>query len=202
MKTPSKSDPGFAPGALKKADAASRSQEHPYRPMHDTLPGLEIEGIGLGPLRLEDLVDREALGEMAGSFHRLFGVPVRVVSAAGTVLADAASHAPICRYVNEHVGGRRACNLTVASVKSTSAAIGQSHNHSCFTGAVYRVIPIEYDRRAIGRVVLGPYLPADAAEVPAALLAVDPHIDRGRAAELLPRMPLTNTRSGILSRLR
>ena len=57
----------------------------------DTLPGLDIEGLGLGPLRLEDLIDREALRLMAASFAKLSGIPIRIVSASGIVLAESAS---------------------------------------------------------------------------------------------------------------
>jgi signal transduction histidine kinase len=175
------------------------SQPDVSRPRHDTLPGLDIEGIGVGPLKLEDLVDREALREMVTSVERLFGIPIRVLSAAGSLLADAATPAEICAYVYEHEGGRRACDAIVSVVKGLPGPEGQPVTHNCFTGAVYRVLPIEYDRRAIGRVVLGPYLPTDvevgtpkapdASGVPPTLLQVEPRLRRERSAQLLTRLP-------------
>ena len=175
------------------------SQPELTRPKHDTLPGLDIEGIGVGPLKLEDLVDRGALREMIGSVERLFGIPIRVLSAAGSLLADATTPAEVCAYVYEHEGGRRACDAIVSVVKGLPVEVGTPVTHACFTGAVYRVLPIEYDRRAIGRVVLGPYLPReiqvgtpahpDPSGVPHTLMVVEPRMQRERSAQLLTRLP-------------
>jgi two-component system, NarL family, sensor histidine kinase BarA len=153
-----------------------------------TLQGVDIEGIGMGPVRLDDLVDREALGELARSFERLFGIPVRILSSSGSVLAEAASQAPICALVNEHEAGRAACRNKVTDVAELSPVPGQSAAHTCFTGAVYRILPIEYDGRAIGRIVLGPYIPIEREEAPPELYVVDPQLDRRRAQQLWPSM--------------
>ncbi len=59
----------------------------------------------------------------------------------------------------------------------------------CFTGAIYRVFSIEYDRRPIGQISLGPYLPPKLAEVPASLLGVDPELDQPRARVAWPKLP-------------
>src|SRR4051812_44961500 len=91
------------------------------RPSVDTLPGLDIGGLGLGPLRLEDLVDRDALREMAVSVERLFGVPIRILSGSGALLADVSAQAPLCAAINEHAEGRRACDAMVGGVKALAA---------------------------------------------------------------------------------
>lgn len=161
----------------------SRVLERTSRP---TPSGFDVEGIGLGPIKLEDLVDRDALREMADSFEKLFGVPVRFLSASGGVLGDATTMAAICAYVGEHPDGRRACNTTVAQVKSLGAEPGRTKAHPCFTGAQYRVVPIEYDGRVLGRVILGPFLPKVYDTVPPSLLIVDDHIDPDKAHRLLP----------------
>jgi two-component system sensor histidine kinase BarA len=74
---------------------------------------------------------------------------------------------------------------SAAPISGVEAAQLQG-THRCFTGAVYRVISIEYDRRPIGQIVLGPYLPASVAEAPSALLAVDPEIDMPRVRGAFP----------------
>ena len=61
--------------------------------------------------------------------------------------------------------------------------------HPCFTGAHYRVVAIEYDGRPIGRLIVGPYLPASVDAAPASLLKVDPSIEPDRARSLLLKMP-------------
>lgn len=65
---------------------------------------------------------------------------------------------------------------SVAPISGVEAALPQGY-HRCFTGAVYRVFSIEYDRRPIGQIMLGPYLPSAVSEPPAALLGIDPELD-------------------------
>ncbi|HEX3595692.1 MAG TPA: ATP-binding protein, partial [Polyangiaceae bacterium] len=61
--------------------------------------------------------------------------------------------------------------------------------YNCFTGAVYHVVAIQYDGRQLGRLILGPFLPANVKEVPQTLLAVEPEVDVVVAKELLLKMP-------------
>ena len=138
--------------------------------------------------RLEDLVDREALGQICRSFFELFGIAIRVFSSSGAMLADVHEEREVCRYVNGLAGGRLACSRTVGEVRAlVPSSTGEIH--ACFTGAVYRVGQIEYDRRAIGRFVLGPYLPSEVEEVPKSLLVIDPGVDPERARQALAEMP-------------
>ena len=155
----------------------------------------DFDAIGLGPLRLEDLVDREAMRGMVASFEKVFGVPVRIVSTSGVTLASSVNEFPICALVNEEPAGRRACSTVVSEVKRLRLVPQAGTTHACFTGARYRVMPIEYERGAIGRAILGPYLPPSVEEVPDTLLSVDDRIDPARAAELLPRMPRIDERT-------
>ena len=60
-----------------------------------------------GRLRLEDLVDRDGLDELCKSFFALFGIPVRIYSSEGALLADAAGEQELCAYVNTHARGPR-----------------------------------------------------------------------------------------------
>jgi signal transduction histidine kinase len=61
--------------------------------------------------------------------------------------------------------------------------------HPCFTGNAYRIIPLEYDRRRIGKLILGPYAHASLTEVPQSLLDVDGGIEKERALPLLHKVP-------------
>ena len=68
-------------------------------------PDVSIEDLLLdGRVRLEDLVDRDALDELCRSFFALFGIPVRIYSTDGALLADAAAEQELCAYVNAHDG--------------------------------------------------------------------------------------------------
>jgi two-component system sensor histidine kinase BarA len=150
--------------------------------------GIEALTVGHG-LRLEDLVDREALQEMCKSFHVLFGIPVRIYAADGQLLADAVQEQQLCAYIQGLREGRAACNATVGAVKVADPGAGGDATHPCFTGAVYRIVGLDYDGRRLGRLILGPFLPMEVKEVPRSLLKVDPQIDAANAKELLPKMP-------------
>jgi two-component system sensor histidine kinase BarA len=138
--------------------------------------------------RIDDLVDREALGEVCRSFFDLFGLPIRLFSAAGALLADVHQQRSICSYLNGLPEGRAACAHTVGEVRARIPEEGVVV-HPCFTGAVYRIVPIMYDGRRLGRFVVGPYLPAEIREVPPSLLRIDRGVDPVRAKDYLNEMP-------------
>jgi two-component system sensor histidine kinase BarA len=142
-----------------------------------------------GRIRIEDLVDRDGLEELCRSFQSLFGIPVRVYSTEGALLADATGEHEICAFVNTTPNGRKACESTVGAVKAREPGDGGDVMHPCFTGAAYRVLALEYDGRRIGRLVIGPFLPANVTEAPASLLAVDEGMTKERAQTLLLKMP-------------
>jgi signal transduction histidine kinase len=138
--------------------------------------------------RLEDIVDRRALNEVCRSFFELFSISLRVFTREGVMLADAHEEREICRYVNSLGDGRRACSTLVTEVKRTDPVDGPVV-HPCFTGAEYRIVPIVYQGKRLGRFVLGPYLPAETREVPRTLLVIDDRIDPERARAALSDMP-------------
>jgi signal transduction histidine kinase len=192
----------------------------PYQPF--TMAGIDGE-----PPRLEELVDRRALTEMILSFEHLFGVPIRILAGSGTSLAGGSGFGPLCSIVNEHDAGQSACAAVLAGVRHVSLPVVSSTSesgfiarsgsgpasstiprapsdpglHRCFTGAVYRTLPIEYDRRSIGRIVLGPYLPIEGGARPLAaplsaapgqppdsLFEADPELDEAAARAAWPRL--------------
>lgn len=138
--------------------------------------------------RLEDVVDREALNQVCRSFYGLFGLSIRVLSNEGTLLADVHEERDVCRYVNTLPAGQGGCIATVGAVKDIDPADG-TVIHPCFTGARYRIVPIAYQGRRVGRFVIGPYLPAEVREVPRSLLTIDATIDKNDARNYLTKMP-------------
>lgn len=140
-------------------------------------------------IRLEDLVDRQGLNELCKSFVALFGIPVRLYSIDGSLLVDSDSENELCAYVNASPAGRSACASVVGGAKSRDPGDPGDALHPCFTGAVYRIIALDYDGRRVGRLIVGPFVPGNVTGVPASLLAVHSSIDKARAQELLDRMP-------------
>ena len=85
--------------------------------------------------------------------------------------------------------GRKACAATVAGVRARDAGEAGDVLHPCFTGAAYRVIALEYDGRRVGRMIVGPFLPANVVDPPQSLLSIDPAIALDRVQALLTKMP-------------
>jgi signal transduction histidine kinase len=144
---------------------------------------------------LEDLIDRESLREVCRSFFDLFGLSIRVFSSRGGLLANVHEERSVCRYANSFEGGKTACAATVGEVQviipDTTTVV-----HRCFSGAVYHVLPIVYDGRQLGRIVLGPFVPAELKEPPDSLLQIDPAVEPDRARLALREMPRVRPETG------
>jgi two-component system sensor histidine kinase BarA len=162
-------------------------------------PGLDIDANMDGRLRLEELVHRDALTELCTSFFDLFGIPVRIYSSEGVLVADVAKAQEICGYINTSPRGRAACANVVGGVRRADPGVEGDVVHPCFTGAAYRIIGIDYEGRRIGRLIVGPYLPAQTVDMPASLLATEPTLDAARAHSLLFEMP--RAKSETITRL-
>ena len=139
-------------------------------------------------VRLEDVLSRDSVTSVSKSFFALFGLPVRVISREGDLLADVHRDRPLCNYVNTLSNGERECSSTVGLVRDLEPN-GQTIVHPCFTGAVYRIAPLAHQGRPIGRLIVGPYVPAETQGLPASLTSVDRAIDLPTALEHFDRMP-------------
>lgn len=128
--------------------------------------------IALGDVaRLEEVVSRDSLNAVATSFYSLFGLSVRVISREGDILADVHRDRALCGYLNTLQDGERQCAATVRGVLDLQPS-SEPIVHPCFTGAVYRIVPLVYQGRTLGRFVVGPYVPANQDEPPRSLLSV------------------------------
>lgn len=156
--------------------------------MTSSAPDNRLDELTMGKgLVLEELVDRGALGEMVESFHGLFGVPLRIISQSGSLLADASTTPAIYEYLDGFRAGREALARVVGEVKALAPDGDGDASHDCITGARYVVAAISYDGRLLGRAVLGPFRVAGRSGPSEAPLALDPAIDR---AELERRFAL------------
>jgi two-component system sensor histidine kinase BarA len=140
-------------------------------------------------LDLEDLVDPGPLGELVQSFQELFGVPLRIYSEQGKLLADAAAPQELYRYLDGFFETRTAVQQVVNDVRSLRPEGAEALTHPCVTGAVYRVAAIHYDARSIGRMIFGPFVPPTLVDVPQGLLELEPALDADRIRGLLDLMP-------------
>ena len=138
---------------------------------------------------LEDLIDRDALGEMVKSFFDLFGVPLRVFSEEGKLLGDTADQIPLYTFLNSVKAGRAALSDVAGKVKNMALGEDGLAVYPCPTGETYRVAAIQYDGKRIGRMILGPFVAPGQGEAPAALLALDTSLDPARLRELFHSLP-------------
>ena len=123
-------------------------------------------------VRLEDVLSRDDVTTVSKSFFNLFQLPVRVISQEGDLLADVHVDRPLCNRLNTLPEGAARCAATVSVVRDLEPRV-ESLVHPCFTGAVYRVVPLSYQGRPLGRFIVGPYVPAEIDEAPASLLSVE-----------------------------
>jgi two-component system sensor histidine kinase BarA len=138
---------------------------------------------------LEDLIDRDALGEMVKSFYELFNVPLRIFSEEGKLLGDAADQIPLYTLLSSVKAGRAALSDVANKVKNLSLDEDGMASYPCPTGESYRVAAIQYDGKRIGRMILGPFLAPQVSEPPQALLTLDPTLEPARLRELFQAMP-------------
>jgi two-component system sensor histidine kinase BarA len=143
----------------------------------DKTPMSAFDVVGDVAVRIEDVVDRDALAEMCRSIQSLFGIGVRVYSSEGALLTNVASELDVCGIVNESSQGRAACGSTVSAAKSVDPGDEGDIVHQCFTGLSYRIVSLDYETHRVGRIVLGPYAPAGLREPPASLVATVPKLD-------------------------
>ena len=138
--------------------------------------------------RLEDVLSRDSVTKVAKSFFTLFGLPVRVISEEGDLLADVHRDQPLCSYLNTSRDGAAKCGATVAEVRDLEPTTG-TVVHPCFSGAVYRVVPLAHQGRPIGRFIVGPYVRSSSNGPPATLLSIEGQLDPGTLQSHYAQMP-------------
>ncbi len=157
-------------------------------PALPSMPPRTLDELTLGGhMSLEDLVARDGLAEMVKSAHELFGLPIRVFTEEGKLLADATELSELHSYLGTSRDGRAVLSDVVAAVKALSPGADGEARYACLTGAEYRVVAILFDARPIGRMILGPY--AATTEAPASLLRIDAQLDADRLRALFARLP-------------
>src|SRR5204863_6308429 len=151
-----------------------------------SMPVSNVDELILGKgARLEELVDRQALGELARGFAELYGMGVRIFDAQGKLTAEAGSDGPLFDYLRTLRAARRVLEDSALAIKSLEPGSSGEAELGCPSGGRYAVFAVESDSRRVGRVIIGPYFPPDLAGVPAELCEGDEEIDPNHAARIL-----------------
>ena len=133
-------------------------------------------------IALKTLVDQATFGEVAASFSRLFDLSVRIFDADANLLVEAEKQNPLCRYLESLERTRGRCTVHRSRVKAfrPSAADGGVESVPCFCGCDYMVTPIVHQTETVGKIVIGPYYPAELERIPQVVFDIDPSIDAQR----------------------
>jgi len=136
-------------------------------------------------ISLKELVDQSTFGEVAASFTRLFDISVRIFDLDGNLLVEAEKQNPLCRYLESLSGARGRCTVHRSKLKAFRPSSGEAAVESapCFCGCDYAITPVVHETEVIGKIVIGPYLPAELERLPQALLELEPSIDVQRVRD-------------------
>jgi two-component system sensor histidine kinase BarA len=128
---------------------------------------------------LGDLLDLKAFADVCHSFAELYRVGLKVFDETGNKLVDVkVGNADFCGYIWSKPSGREQCMATVALVKNEPVREEpEARAFQCFSGCRYVVQPVLYEGDAIGRVVFGPFVPDDLAELPRSLTSISKDFD-------------------------
>jgi two-component system, NarL family, sensor histidine kinase BarA len=138
---------------------------------------------------LRELLDQQTFGEVAQSFGHLFDLPVRIFDGDGNLLVEADKVSATCEYFRSFEPTRDRCTVIRSRLKAyVPAPDAGLQIVTCFSGCAYAVMPVVYQTEALGKIIVGPYLPSELERVPQAVLEIEPRIDVQRLRDHLTSM--------------
>ncbi len=114
---------------------------------------------------LTELLDLKAFEEVCASFVELYKIGIKIFDGDGTKLVDIrVGSGDWCGYIYQNRTGRTKCTALVSKIKQfgyANLSDGEIVEQSCFSGLKYIIMPLQYGGDLLGRVIYGPFLPAD-----------------------------------------
>lgn len=138
-------------------------------------------------VRLAKLLDLDSFRDVMQSFADLYRIGVKIFDAEGTKLVDVRVGASACcAYLFQHARTKAACTKIVHTLKHAplNEMSGEVRHVDCFSGMRYAVTPIAHEGGYLGRVIFGPYLPKEAAQLAPSLRQLEPGLDPARLEHL------------------
>ena len=140
-------------------------------------------------ISLTELIDKATFTEVCQSYYNLFDIPIRVFDNSGHLLAETTHKNPICGFMNRFEGGKKSCNYTRLMVKKAAPNPEDGTRFlKCACGLQYSSRPIVYQAEPLGKIVFGPYLPADLSQLPPEASSLDPAMDLQVLREMIGKM--------------
>jgi two-component system, NarL family, sensor histidine kinase BarA len=119
-------------------------------------PGLDA---ALAP-NLRELVDGNSFVEVLNNYRRLFDLPFRVFDVEGNLLAETAATLPVCRAFGQSETGKKRCIAVRMKIKKAVPEEKRLLSVDCLCGLRYTAAPISFQGKVLGKLVIGPYRPA------------------------------------------
>ncbi len=140
---------------------------------------------------LKDLVDDATVGKLFDRFVALFHVPLRLFAENGNLILESAVENPACDYLNRYSETRNQCMVVRQRVKG---AIPEREGRriidvTCVCGLKYLIAAVEFQARVVGKLVIGPYFPAELRHIPAALVKLLPALQPEEFRHILGQLP-------------
>jgi two-component system sensor histidine kinase BarA len=145
-------------------------------------------------LVLGELLDLPTFTEVCKTFVDLYRIGLKVFDVQGTKLVDMkVASGDFCAYMFSGPNGRRLCTETVTHIKvrpleTTTQATPQIAMRNCFSGLRYLMMPIIYEGDLLGRIIFGPFMPAELGDLGQDLRALEGEFDLIKARDLLDRI--------------
>lgn len=143
---------------------------------------------------LRELVDGNSFLEVLNNYHRLFDLPVRVFDVEGNLLAEAAETLQVCRVFGHSEAGKKRCIAARMKIKKALPEEKRLLSVDCLCGLRYTAAPISFQGKVLGKLVIGPYNPAQQDGAPRESLPPEEGINVHETAPLLlavRRTPMT-----------
>ena len=150
---------------------------------------------------LSDLLDGPSFAELVKQFVDLYKIGVKVFDESGSKLADfRVGNGDFCSYVFSFNDGRTRCTATVARLKAGPLEALEQERSSpeatadgtiavpCFTGLRYLVMPIQWEADLLGRIIFGPFMPEELAQLPDSVRDMGQGVDLAKAEELISKV--------------
>jgi two-component system sensor histidine kinase BarA len=141
---------------------------------------------------LGELLDLGAFREVCVSYAELFQIGFKIFDENREQLVDVKG-APndFCAYIFSLPVGKARCAQEVSSIRELSLTGPEIIQHDCMSGMRYLIAQISHEGSSVGRVVFGPYLPAEAQ--PTALSDLGDRFNPEVAARLYQRIRRVQT---------
>jgi PocR sensory domain-containing protein/phospho-acceptor domain-containing protein len=146
---------------------------------------------------LGELIDPDRFVQVLNGFRKMASVPIRLFDTEGNLLAESISDNPACEYLNTLRGARSGCAVIRSRLKIVPPPRDRDVIDSieCFCGFQYKIAGIHYQAELIGKLVFGPYHPAEMERVPVEQGDIDPDLDMTRLLDIMAGVPKVSSSS-------